>query len=290
MTQIEWIRYLHHARHPLLDSLIKQLDFFDRQEFLFILIPLIWLGYGWQSGLKLFYLLSLSMIVNYGLKHLFALPRPFHLDASLGIIEVSGYGFPSGAAQTAILLSGLLVIQWENRRKWVVAAVYTFFISFSRIYLGVHFPSDILGGWFVGLLLLGIYFSFFPRIEFFFQQRKPMPIFLISQLLPAILMICFPSKTILSICSCAIGIGLGVFLNRILSLKLTPPHVKSEFWLRAFIGAGGIFLIYYCGVSLIPWTSLATPLFLFFIIGMWISCFSLFICCQLTNFFRKEWV
>ncbi len=206
--QLEFIQYLHKARDPFLDNLIKLFDFFDRQEFLFILIPVIWLGFGWRFGMRIFYLLALSHIVNYELKNLFALPRPFHLDPTVGIIQVSGYGFPSGAAQSAILLSGLLLIYWRSRWKWVIAATYTILLSFSRVYLGVHFPVDILGGWIVGFLLLGVYLLVFPKVEYFFERRSPLNALLINYFLLMAMMLWLPSKTIVSICACAIGLGM----------------------------------------------------------------------------------
>jgi hypothetical protein len=64
MSQIDWIYKLQQIRHPMLDEFVKMLDFFDRQEFLFILIPLVWLGYGKGSGLRLFYILALNAIAN----------------------------------------------------------------------------------------------------------------------------------------------------------------------------------------------------------------------------------
>src|SRR6476620_8472569 len=115
--QLEFIRYLRRAGNPFLDHWVQLLDYLDRQEFFFILIPIIWLGLGWKYGMRIFYLLALSHIVNKGLKVFFSLPRPFHLDPSVALLQVKGYGFPSGAAQTAILLSGLLLIYWKNRWK-----------------------------------------------------------------------------------------------------------------------------------------------------------------------------
>lgn len=79
-----------------------------------ILIPAIWCAYGWKAGLRLTYILFLSSLINFTMKGLFLLPRPFHLNPDIGIIQVDNYGFPSGAAQSAVLLSGLLVTYWKT--------------------------------------------------------------------------------------------------------------------------------------------------------------------------------
>jgi undecaprenyl-diphosphatase len=276
-AQLEFIRSLHQIRHPFLDNLIKLFDFFDRQEFLFILIPIIWLGFGWKFGMRLFYLLALSHVVNFELKNLFALPRPFHLDPTLGIIQVSGYGFPSGAAQTALLLSGLLVIYWRSKWRWVIAAIYTLSISFSRIYLGVHFPIDIVGGWIVGFLLLGVYLVLFPKVERFFEQRSPLQALLISSSLLIALMFAIPSENVISICACAIGLGIGAFISRLKNLN-SIPKTKWEFGIRILIGITGVFLIYNLAAIFFNLDSLIPLLLLFTAIGLWISFGALYLC------------
>src|SRR5574342_1208746 len=97
--QLEFIRWLHEFRTPWLDSFFKFLGYFDRVEFLFVLIPAVWIGYHWEPGLRLFYILMLNSATNGAIKSVFTEPRPFHVDPTLGIIQVGGYGFPSGAAQ-----------------------------------------------------------------------------------------------------------------------------------------------------------------------------------------------
>lgn len=285
--QLEWIKYLHQIRTPFLDSLIKLFDFFDRQEFLFILIPFIWLGYTWIGGIRLFYTVAFSHIVNHGLKHWVALPHPFHEDSTLGVIQVGGYSFPSGAAQTAVLLSGLLIIYWNNRWKWAIAATYTLLISFSRVYLGVHFPTDILGGWIVGFLLLGVYLLLFPKITSFFKELPPLAALLISQSLLLLLMFCLPSKSMISICACAAGLGLGVFINRRFSISLPSPTLKRELLMRASIGSIGVFLLHFLVFTFLPLSSLR-EVFFQFTIGLWISFIAYSICLKLRMLCAKE--
>lgn len=155
--ELGFIKFVQEFRNPVLDEFFKFLNYFDRVEFLLILTIVVWIWFGWRLGLKLLCLLIISRIVNISLKELFGMPRPYDLNPALGLIRVYGFGFPSGSAQTAALLSGFLVYYWKNNWKWVVAPIYFFMISFSRIYLGVHFPLDILGGWIVGFSLLAIY-------------------------------------------------------------------------------------------------------------------------------------
>ena len=107
--ELEWIRAIHQFRTPFLDGFFKALNFFDRFEFFFILIPLVWALKEWRTGTKFFYILLLSNVANLTLKKAFGVPRPCLVDPSLGLLKIHEFSFPSGAAQTVILLSGLLV-------------------------------------------------------------------------------------------------------------------------------------------------------------------------------------
>jgi undecaprenyl-diphosphatase len=97
------------------------------------------------------------------MKHLFLRARP---DVALHIITQGGYSFPSGHATSSIIVYGLLfyLIQKNCRHKALKVVLSTIcgflaiFIGLSRIYVGVHWPTDVIGGWLIGggVLLLSI--------------------------------------------------------------------------------------------------------------------------------------
>lgn len=181
--ELSWIQSLHETlRCPFLDRFFLGWNFVDSFGFAIILITIIWHLVGREKGIKLFYILILAGAVNHALKHLFELPRPCQIDPSVGVICFSSsYGFPSGAAQTGILLAGIAFIESKKTIYRVLAVLFAFFMCFSRIYLGVHFISDVLGGMISGALLVLIYARLFPILE---KQWKPtLVIFPISLLL-----------------------------------------------------------------------------------------------------------
>ncbi len=141
-------------RSEFLTIIMKTFTFLGDEEFFLIFLPLAyWL---WrQKGMgRLGMVLLATFVINDFLKSVFQDPRP---DTSLHLVEASGWNFPSGHAQSAMVLWGWLA--WEIRRSWstIAAAVIIAGIAFSRLYLGVHDLNGVLGGLLVGALTIGLY-------------------------------------------------------------------------------------------------------------------------------------
>ena len=89
-----------------------------------------------------------SALLNIAAKQAFARDRPSLWES---IAPEHNYSFPSGHAMgSATLACVLTLLAWRTRWRWPVAAVMAAFVlvvGLSRVYLGVHYPSDILAGW-----------------------------------------------------------------------------------------------------------------------------------------------
>jgi undecaprenyl-diphosphatase len=92
-----------------------------------------------------------SLLLNLAAKHHFARVRP---DLWLSLTPETTFSFPSGHAMGSVTLAvALTLLFWPTRGRWLVLAVASLFVllvGLSRIYLGVHYPSDILAGWTAG--------------------------------------------------------------------------------------------------------------------------------------------
>ena len=95
-----------------------------------------------------------AIIVNLALKLIFARPRPSVFPPLT--VETS-YSFPSGHTMAATALYGFLALLLWRQRRWLygmLVALLIPLVAFSRVYLGVHYPSDVLGALAVGILWL----------------------------------------------------------------------------------------------------------------------------------------
>lgn len=119
-------------------------------------------------ALLLFASVAGASIVNYVLKILFARDRP---DLWQSVVHESSFSFPSGHAMASSALGiALIVVLWTT--SWrviaaVLAVVYITVIGYSRMYLGVHYPTDVIGGW----ILSSIWVAFVTYSIQLFRHR-----------------------------------------------------------------------------------------------------------------------
>jgi membrane-associated phospholipid phosphatase len=273
--ELPFVEFIQSFRTPLLDKFFLFLNFLDSDYFIMILIPIIWLGYSWKWGARLFYIIVLSGFFNHLVKVTLMQPRPFQIDPSLFVINLKYYGFPSYAAQTSVIYAGIIIRYFKRKwLAWIFGINIVFWMCLSRIYLGVHFPSDILGGIIFGFLFLLVFYFLFPKVENFIKKKKLVTIFLLSQILPIpMLLFLLNNRNGELMTIAAMAIGLGLVLSKKFDAFLEKPKNFLEGFLRvffAFLGMGVIlgfsfvfflnkvFLIQYITMAL--WISFFLPL------------------------------
>ncbi|MBW4616133.1 MAG: phosphatase PAP2 family protein [Desmonostoc vinosum HA7617-LM4] len=106
----------------------------------------------WRSFTYLIVTAAGSAVINRTAKEFWHRVRPHLWDS---VAPESSYAFPSGHAMTSMtLMAILLVLTWGSVWRWLVVilgGVYILAIAWTRLYLGVHFPSDIIAGWMVAI-------------------------------------------------------------------------------------------------------------------------------------------
>lgn len=80
--------------------------------------------------------------------------RPLDPDAGLYDIQAQGYSFPSGHSTNGVSVYGSLARRLKKRWMNILAAVLSLLIGFSRVTVGAHYPTDVLAGWGLGLVII----------------------------------------------------------------------------------------------------------------------------------------
>lgn len=174
---MEFLYLLESIRNPVLDAIMLVLTEFGN-EMLFIVFGMLMF---WCVDKKQGYFILLTgffgVYINQFLKITCRIPRPWERDPSFTIVEAAreaatGYSFPSGHTQTAVgCYVGIAVCR---REKWVrtICLALAAIIPFTRMYLGVHTPADVLVSIAIAVLLVIILWNLFqmfgdsPRLMF----------------------------------------------------------------------------------------------------------------------------
>jgi membrane-associated phospholipid phosphatase len=226
---LDFIRAVQSVRGPVLDAIFVAITFLGEEDFFFILLPLILWCVDFAFGARLAFFFFISTLVNSGAKGLLEHPRPFDLDPEVRVYRAWGYGFPSGHSQTAVILWGAIASYVRKRWAWAVAVLLMALIGFSRVYLGVHFPTDVLGGWALGAVLLALYILLVPHIEDWLRRASLAVRLAPVVVIPVVIALVYPSDDAISAMGAFLGAGVGL----VLVWRWVPFSAAGPLWQRA---------------------------------------------------------
>lgn len=246
---LDIIRTVQLMRGPALDAIFKAITFMGEEVFFLILLPLIFWCVDFAVGARLAVAFLLAAYANTGLKDLFAHPRPFELDPAVKLHDAEGYGLPSGHAKSAVVVWGNIAAGLRKTWLWFVAVLLMVLIGFSRVYLGVHFPTDVLGGWAVGAVFLAVYLALEPHIETWLKQANLAMQLALAVVVPLALLLLHLTKDTGSAMAVLMGMGTGVALTR----RIAPFSAAGPLWQRAvrFLVGAVVLLALYFGLKLV---------------------------------------
>lgn len=173
---MEFLKLLESIRTPFLDTVISLVTHLG-EETLFMVGALV---FFWcidkYRGYFLICAGGLGVVFNQFLKMVFRVPRPWDLDPSFTIVEsaregATGYSFPSGHTQSATTLYGGIARSSKHRAVQIGGVVICLVVAFSRMYLGVHTPKDVLVSLAIGTALILVCY---PLVE----RAKEKPIYM----------------------------------------------------------------------------------------------------------------
>jgi len=220
-----------------------------------------------KFGYKLGFAILTSTIVNTVLKNIVNATRPIGVTGirSLRLQTATGQSFPSGHTQG----SATFWVSWivQVRKKWIfiVGILAIFLVGYSRMYLGVHYPIDVIGG-----IVVGIIWVFISNYIFDYAEKTGKKSILLIMVIPMLIgMIFFKEKTYYTIS----GIVLGFYIGYIIESKYIRYDVRNTRLNQIFKLVIGltIFILLKSVLKLILPISTLADFFRYFVIGLWIT-------------------
>ena len=174
------LQWLEAQRSPVMDRVMLEISALGTGAVLLVLVLVasvfLWLTkHHWSVYILLMGVFG-GQLANRLLKTSFERPRPSVVE---WVTDVSSLSFPSGHAMTSMITYGsiaYLVARLEPTRRlrlttWALCGVMILLIGISRMYLGVHYPSDIIAGYIGGLAWIAFVAASLTAVRFFSPRR-----------------------------------------------------------------------------------------------------------------------
>jgi membrane-associated phospholipid phosphatase len=193
------------------------LTFMGGEPFFLILIPMLYWCLDRRTGARLSLLFLLSAYANAAAKILASQPRPFEYNPQVQkLVEATGGGLPSGHTQNSVAFWGYLASHYRRPWLWIGAVALMVLVPLSRVYLGVHFPTDLLGGYLLGAFLLLVYLRLEPLVERWLTGKGLGWHMGLAVAVPVLLAQAYPGgeKHGISACGMLMGMAVGFVLER----------------------------------------------------------------------------
>ncbi len=253
---MEFLYLLENIRVPVLNEfmlLITQLG--EETTFLVVALILFWC----VDKRKGYYTLAVGFVgtlLNQFMKLWFRIPRPWVLDEKFTILEqareaASGYSFPSGHTQSAVGTFGSIAYTTKNRWVRIVSIVIAILVPFSRMYIGVHTPLDVLVA---AAMAVALILVMHPLV--FGNEGKRIPWLLAAMAALAVAYLCFvelfPFPVDIDEHNLASGVKnaytllgalLGLTVVYITDEKWIHFPVKAVWWAQVLKILGGLLLV-----------------------------------------------
>lgn len=166
-SQLDILMYLQSIRNELLTGIFTFFTICTEVPVITVLTGGIYWCINKKAGQRTLFALCGSLNINAGVKNYVKMPRPIGTDGlqSLRIETATGYSFPSGHTQTATTFWTSMMYLFRKSWIYIIGILMIIGAGISRLYLGVHWPMDVIVAWGFGIILSIIFIKLFDYID-----------------------------------------------------------------------------------------------------------------------------
>lgn len=158
-------------------SFISNFSLFGEELPLILIVGFLYWSYDKKMGRSVGLIAIMGLIWNTMIKNIVLRRRPYFdhknikilrvVDPSADIYDIAaqGYSCPSGHSTNAMTVFASLALNLRKRWMTILAIVIPLLTGFSRVVVGAHYPTDVLGGWMLGLLSVAVVYTLQKRIK-----------------------------------------------------------------------------------------------------------------------------
>ncbi len=270
----ESLNWLHIYGGRCLDMFMVMMTGLGTMQIAFIILCLLYWSISLERALKIMIILVLTAIFTDAIKYIYDNPRPDPGKLAEGLRQLnlayrpSGPGFPSGHTSSVMALWGALAFFF--RKKPVIAAslILIMLVPYSRLYLGVHFPGDVLGGYAIGLMALILLIPAIRFMEAHYRGMNETVLMILIYAITMALLLALPGKHTGVNTGLLCGLLFGALLARRLDFN---PEFRLPFsLLKSLLGLAGIIIIQLIAAAFrVRGPAASYPLF--WVTGFWIT-------------------
>lgn len=272
----EMVNALHIFAGKWLDLFMAAVTKLGSQIFYVIILPIAYWTADKKTTLKIGAVFLISAVFNDFFKELYHNPRPDPARLLAGIRELNlayvphdSPGFPSGHTQGVVTFWGSVFIYVKSKPARVLGMLLIVLVPYSRIYLGVHYTGDVLGGFVIGGILLALLLPLNYLAEKRWQDIPGIVLIITMTVIPLILLFVMRGKTLYQPLAVLSSMVCGAYIahDRIVFLPKIGPAAGA---VRVILGLAVIMVLKAGLKPLLPANAVG-GYFRYWLIGFWVT-------------------
>lgn len=235
--ELDVLLFLQNIRTDILNVLLQGITMLGEEVVMVLVIAILYFCIDKKFAQKLFFVTVSSVGINGIIKNLVRFPRPFATGKIICVREdtATGYSFPSGHTQTFASMSTTIAKKLKKPLVTFLVGILIVLVAFSRMYLGAHYPSDVVVGAVLGVVLALIGTSLFDKVK----NKRLLYLATIILLTPfAVMFLINPDEHFEDFYK-IFGMLIGFLFAVMFEEKYAPLEYNSSWWkkvLRVVIG------------------------------------------------------